>query len=141
MTDEERVNLKIGEPHPSAINALTWVKNQPIEQLMQWQSAYASCAISGNRLAEICGETLRRLLNGEPVSDRYLLGLAWSMRDNGEADGSGSTQEEGGVRAEQGEGSSGDDEGSSEIEAALSDGEGEEGSDQKGEAVDEVPKA
>ncbi len=43
--------------------------------------SFASDAIEGNRLAEICGETLRRVIAGEPVSDRYLLGLCWTLRE------------------------------------------------------------
>lgn len=81
MSDEERGTLKVGEPHPSSLNALTWIKSLPIEQLFQWQNAFSSCAISGNRLAEVCSETLSRLMEGRPISDRYLLGLAWSLRD------------------------------------------------------------
>lgn len=48
---------------------------------MEYYDAFASCAIEGNRTAEICHETMRRLLNGEPVSDRYALGLMWTLRD------------------------------------------------------------
>jgi len=28
----------------------------------------------------VCAETLNRLMSSKPVSDRYLLGLAWTMR-------------------------------------------------------------
>ena len=42
--------------------------------------SFASCAIDGNRFAEVCGETLRRVMTGEPVSDRYILGLAWAVQ-------------------------------------------------------------
>lgn len=44
-----------------------------------WQESFSSCAIDGNRLAEVCSETISRLINNQPVSDRYLLGLAWAM--------------------------------------------------------------
>jgi len=43
------------------------------------KEALASTALSGNRLAEICMGTIDRLAKGEPVSDRYLLGLAWTI--------------------------------------------------------------
>ena len=52
----------------------------PLPVLVIQLEAFSSCAIEGNRLAEICSETLDRLLKSEPVSDRYLLGLAWAMR-------------------------------------------------------------
>lgn len=71
--------LAVGEYHPAAGDAIRWIRNQPVAQLIAWQESFCSCAIEGNRLAEICAETLRRVLAGEPVSDRYLLGLAWAM--------------------------------------------------------------
>jgi len=43
------------------------------------KEALASTALSGNRLAETCMGTIDRLAKGEPVSDRYLLGLAWTI--------------------------------------------------------------
>lgn len=74
--------LSPGEPHPSAKEAMRWLQTLPIHELMLWQEAFASTAIesSGNRLADICLGTIDRLLTGKPVSDRYLLGLAWVMR-------------------------------------------------------------
>lgn len=80
MSEDLAGTLKDGEAHPSAFAALEWLKLLPMFELIKWQSAFSSCAISGNRLAEICSETLRRLMDGEPVSDRYILGLAWSMK-------------------------------------------------------------
>ena len=72
--------LNDGEPHPAAHDAMAYVKSHSVEQLMNWREAFASCSIEGNRAGEICGETLDRIMNGEPVSDRYLLGLAWTIR-------------------------------------------------------------
>lgn len=77
---EERGTLRTGEPHPSVKNALACIGRLNLEELMAWQASFSSCAIGGNRLAEVCAETLRRLMDKEPVSDRYLLGLAWAMR-------------------------------------------------------------
>ena len=77
---EERGTLNIGEPHPSARGALEYVLSHSLADQMQWQGTFSSCALSGNRLAEICSETLRRVMKAEPVSDRYILGLAWAMR-------------------------------------------------------------
>ena len=76
-----RGELSPGEPHPSSLDALEWIRSIPASSLCTYQEAYSSCAIEGNRLSEICTETLRRLMAGEPVSDRYLLGLAWNLRD------------------------------------------------------------
>lgn len=78
MTDPGTLNA--GEYHPAANSAAAWIRSRSVADLMMWQEAFASCAIDGNRLADICGETLRRFLAGEPVSDRYIIGLAWEMR-------------------------------------------------------------
>ena len=72
--------LEIGEFHPAATNAFRYIKSLGFRELMMWQESFSSSAIEGDRLAEICGETLERILNGQPVSDRYVLGLAWVMR-------------------------------------------------------------
>lgn len=74
-------HLAATEPHPAAFSAKAWLASLPPTQLLHWQEAFASSALSGNRMGEICGETLRRLLAGKPVSDRYMLGLAWVMRE------------------------------------------------------------
>jgi len=84
MTNRGTLNEK--EPHPSSEDALIYVKSLGIEKLSTYLEAYSSCAIEGNRLGEICGETLSRLLKGEPISDRYLLGLVWSLKNMEEKD-------------------------------------------------------
>lgn len=66
--------------HPSADSAMQYIRSLGILKLSQLQESYASCAIEGNELAEVCLETLNRLQKGEPVSDRYLLGLAWNVK-------------------------------------------------------------
>lgn len=72
--------IKEGEYHPAANSALAYINAQGFKKLIQWQEAFASCAIEGNRSAEICSETLDRIMTGKTVSDRYLLGLAWTIR-------------------------------------------------------------
>lgn len=68
--------LSEAEPHPAAEIARDFLMNI---NLSEWIEPLASCAIEGNRMAEICSETLKRILNREPVSDRYLMGLAWAL--------------------------------------------------------------
>ena len=78
-------DLKEGQPHPMAKSALDWISaNHNIQDLHLHREALASCAIEGNEMAEVCLETLRRLIENEPVSDRYLLGLAWYLRNSKE---------------------------------------------------------
>lgn len=82
--------LAVGEPHPMAYSAKEWIiglicdgktTEESMRMVATYQGVMASCALSGNRAAEVCGETLRKLVNGEPVGDRYLLGLAWMLRE------------------------------------------------------------
>lgn len=77
---DPHTTLHIGEPHPSCHAAADWLRAQSVETLATWQEAFSSNAIEGNRLAEICAGTLTRWMSKQPVSDRYLLGLAWAMR-------------------------------------------------------------
>ena len=84
--DKEYGTLKTTEPHPMALDALEYVRSQGTEKLWALNESFASCAIEGNRLAEICGGTLSRLFSKEPVSDRYILGLAWYIKKMEAAD-------------------------------------------------------
>lgn len=74
--------LKLGELHPSAHDALNWLKEYQLGNINRWmimRESIASSAISGNRIAEVMQGTLDRLDKGKPVSDRYLLGLCWFL--------------------------------------------------------------
>lgn len=77
---KELGTLDEGMIHPSAHIAMDFlkeylIKNSPFTLI----ESLASCAIEGNKIAEICGETLRRFLAKEPISDRYLMGLCWLL--------------------------------------------------------------
>jgi hypothetical protein len=78
--NKERGTLEPTEFHPSAENALEYMKSLDLQEMSMLLESYSSCAIEGNRLAEVCAETLHRLMTGQPVSDRYLLGLAWNVK-------------------------------------------------------------
>ena len=81
--EKTRGTLEEKEYHPSADKALLWYKNWALdfERHACIKEALASTAMSGNRLSEILFETIERLDSGRPVSDRYLLGLCWYLRD------------------------------------------------------------
>lgn len=87
--NEDRSTLTTEEYHPAADSAMVWIKwfisSDPLRWL-QIKEALASTALSGNRMAEVCLGTIERLANSEPVSDRYLLGLCWFLRDSFERD-------------------------------------------------------
>ena len=89
---EQRGTLLPAEPHPMATEAVRVVWRVGLAGLQEHLEVLSSCAIEGNRLAEVCAETLRRVLNSEPVSDRYIMGLALhissvvSKKDQGRID-------------------------------------------------------
>ena len=76
-----RDTLTPTEPHPAAKSALNYIRTIPYTDLVLYQEAFATNAIEGNRLAEVCLGTINRLLHSEPVSDRYILGLAWTLKE------------------------------------------------------------
>lgn len=76
-------DLRPDEAHPAAQDAYGWLLSflrQSDLEAFTWIETFGALALSGNRLAEVCLSTLRRLVDGNPVSDRYLLGLAWTLR-------------------------------------------------------------
>ena len=76
------ISLADGEPHPIAYQAQRWVGaylSDPAT-LFRVREALASSALANNYCAEIMLTTLDRLLASKPVSDRYLLGLAWFLK-------------------------------------------------------------
>lgn len=71
-----------GEFHPAARSAYRWLKGFMVtnpQDYLQYKEALASAALAGNRQAEICMGTIERLRTSQPVSDRYLLGLCWTI--------------------------------------------------------------
>ena len=81
---EDNSTLKDTEPHPSAKSALLWLQDYTLNntsEYMMFIEAISIAALSGNRLAEVLLGTLNRLESHQPVSDRYLLGLAWSIHN------------------------------------------------------------
>lgn len=81
MNMDDKGTIKDGEYHPAADSALEYLNSLGIMKLIQYQESFSSCAIEGNRLAEICSETLDRIMRKDKLSDRYLLGLAWTIKN------------------------------------------------------------
>ena len=76
---DQVTELNQGEVHPSFYEAVDWIAAAGPVKHATWLGAYATCALDGNRLAGVLGETLRRIVHCEAVSDRYVLGLAWQL--------------------------------------------------------------
>lgn len=80
---EEKGTLKEGEFHPIAPNAMFWYNSWAldIQRHLIMKESLASTAIEGNRTSEILLETMDRIDRGDKVSDRYLFGLVWFLRN------------------------------------------------------------
>ena len=72
--------LQAKESHPAVEIALAYFNSLSYDTLLAYQLSFSSCAIENNRLAEVCAETLYRLMTDEQVSDYYFLGLVWTIR-------------------------------------------------------------
>lgn len=74
--------LKPEEFHPAARSAYRWLKGFMVtnpKDYARYKESIASAALAGNRQAEVCIGTIDRLAAGQGVSDRYLLGLCWTI--------------------------------------------------------------
>lgn len=81
QSEADPTELAEDEIHPVAGNCLEYIRAIPPEMLDRYRRTFALEAKDGNRLAQVCEGTLNRLLSKQPVSDRYLMGLAWTLRD------------------------------------------------------------
>lgn len=72
--------LNVGEAHPPAYHAHEYISGLGLKTLNEYLEAFSGCATEDNRIAGICAETLSRLLRGDPVGDKYVLGLAWAIK-------------------------------------------------------------
>jgi hypothetical protein len=80
--ETDPTEIRSDEHHPAANSAYRWLKGFMVsnpEDYVRYKMAMSMAAESGNRQAQICVGTICRLANGEPVSDRYLLGLSWTI--------------------------------------------------------------
>ena len=66
--------LNKGEPHPSAVIAKDYLQTRLTPDIVE-KILSISDNNDSNRLAKVCAGTVRRIQKGQPVSDRYLLGL------------------------------------------------------------------
>lgn len=80
MENQSRDILQAGELHPMAVTALKYIYELGVEKLYTYLGSFSSVAIEGNRLAEVCAGTLRRIIGNQKVSDRYVMGLGWAIR-------------------------------------------------------------
>lgn len=79
MNEIKKGELGIDEIHPAAQSALNKIISLGFAEMAIWLESFSSCAIEGNRLAEVCAETLNRIMQKKPVGERYVLGLAWTI--------------------------------------------------------------
>lgn len=82
MPELDPTELTGAEFHPAARSAYRWLKGYMISNMEDYSRtklALSIAAESGNRHAIVCMGTIDRLAKGQPVSDRYLLGLCWTI--------------------------------------------------------------
>ena len=82
MPQPDPTDLLPNEPHPAARSAYRWLKGfmvSNIDDYTRYRLALSIAAEDGNRQAQVCMGTIERLQKGQPVSDRYILGLAWTI--------------------------------------------------------------
>jgi hypothetical protein len=77
MRDDRHDELKYNEYHPAADSAFQYVKDNMTPMMIE---SFASTALEGNRVSELCLGTWERIQSGATISDRYILGLAWTLR-------------------------------------------------------------
>lgn len=78
----DHTEIRAEEYHPAANSAYCWLKGFMVsnpEDYVRYKLAMSMAADSGNRQAQICMGTIERLQTSQPVSDRYLLGLTWTI--------------------------------------------------------------
>jgi hypothetical protein len=71
--------LKKNEAHPACATAVKFLFAIPLGKLKELQSIMEANALNGNRLAKICSWSLSRFLDGKKMTDRDILGLAWTL--------------------------------------------------------------
>lgn len=71
-------SLREGESHGAAVKALKWYKKLPAPFIVR---AFNHFSGEPDLTSQICLETIKRLETGKTVSDRYMLGLCWLLRD------------------------------------------------------------
>ena len=82
--DDVKYSIKEGSYHHSADLAKEWLIHFTLEHPLEYAEiceSISSCALSGNEFANILYGTMMRWRESLGVSDRYLLGYAWAVRD------------------------------------------------------------
>lgn len=80
MTDP--TEIRADEFHPAARLAYRWLKGFMVtnpDDYARIKMALNIAADHGNRQAQICMGTIQRMARGDSISDRYLLGLCWTI--------------------------------------------------------------
>ena len=65
------------KPRPAA--ALQFLDALTFQEKQDFMLTFSSLAIEGNLIARLCHDTLQKIMDGKPVSDRFALRLAWEI--------------------------------------------------------------
>ena len=77
------MDINVKKPHPMVYDAKAYLLELK-HKLPVYAEVLSLCSSNGNELARVCSETMESFLTGKPVADRYLLGLAWYIRNSEE---------------------------------------------------------
>lgn len=65
--------------HPALSSAIDYVAKRGMPDLLTFREACASTAIEGNELGAVLADTINRILNREPVGERFIFALAFEL--------------------------------------------------------------
>jgi hypothetical protein len=71
--------LQDREIHPTAELALQFLESLPYGKLKQIGSILKANSIRGIKQAQVCEYALNNFLDGLPLTDTHILGLAWTL--------------------------------------------------------------
>jgi len=75
--------IPTGKNHPAVHQAYRYIKEYIADNVIgvpMLLESFASNAIKGNETAKYCLDTLERILENKPVGERYVFGLAWTLK-------------------------------------------------------------
>ena len=78
--DENYIDiLNSDEPHPAYITALNFLNSIPIGEFPKIKEFMEKNSKDGVKIGEVCVWAIDRFMTGKPLTDRHILGLAWTI--------------------------------------------------------------
>ncbi len=71
--------LEEGEAHPTSLPAEEFINSIPIGVLQKLLIELEEKAKEGNKIAQVNTFALKKFINKDKLTDRYIMGLAWTL--------------------------------------------------------------